>query len=84
MSQPTNGVLPVPAAVLQRQIPPNNARGPPARKPTPPRLKVVIRRLPPGLTEAEFFSAIPNGEQWKSGAGKVDWFDYKAGKVSKE
>ena len=45
-------------------------------------MKVVVRRLPPGLTEEEFISVL--GDQWKSGQGKVDWFKYKTGKDSKE
>jgi regulator of nonsense transcripts 3 len=77
MSQ-SNGV---PPTVLQR-VPPNNApRGTP-RKPTPPRLKVLIRRLPPGLTETEFYAII--GAEWKTGAGKADWANYEPGKISKE
>ncbi|KAL8895185.1 MAG: hypothetical protein Q9207_008271 [Kuettlingeria erythrocarpa] len=47
-----------------------------------PRLKLVIRRLPPGLTEAEFQTAL--GSEWKVGNGKVDWAIFKAGKVSKD
>jgi regulator of nonsense transcripts 3 len=45
-------------------------------------LKVVVRRLAPALTEAEFMKLI--GEEWKVGAGRVDWFSYKPGKVSIE
>jgi regulator of nonsense transcripts 3 len=41
-----------------------------------------VRRLAPGLTEEEFLSVL--GEEWKVGEGKVDWFQYKAGKDSKE
>jgi regulator of nonsense transcripts 3 len=77
----TNGVLPVSATVLQKQSSHNNTRGA-SRKGAGPRLKVVIRRLAPGLTEAEFQNAL--GEEWKLGAGKVDWFEYHAGKASKE
>lgn len=44
--------------------------------------KVVIRRLPPGLTEEEFWGFI--GEKWKVGQGLVDWFDYQQGKVVQE
>ncbi|KAI4171175.1 MAG: hypothetical protein LQ346_008766 [Caloplaca aetnensis] len=47
-----------------------------------PRLKLVIRRLPPGLTEDEFQTAL--GTEWKVGNGKVDWAIFKAGKVSKD
>ncbi|CAD6504380.1 BgTH12-06110 [Blumeria graminis f. sp. triticale] len=51
-------------------------------KPPFPRLKVIIRRLPPGLAEAEFRSSL--GREWEVGQGKVDWLLYKAGKVSKD
>jgi regulator of nonsense transcripts 3 len=82
-SQSANGVLPIPAAVLLKQsAPPNAPRGPARSKPTSPRLKVAIRRLPPGLTEEEFQGVL--GDDWKVGGGKVDWFVYKAGKISKE
>jgi regulator of nonsense transcripts 3 len=47
-----------------------------------PRLKVVIRRLPPGLTQGELEAAL--GEDWKLGGGRVDWMIYKPGKVSNE
>jgi len=43
---------------------------------------MVIRRLPPGLTQEEFESSM--GEQWQVHAGKVDWAVYKPGKISKE
>lgn len=74
-----NGVLPV--AVLQRgNAPAQQApRGPKAAQ---PRLKLVLRRLPPGLTKAEFETAI--GDEWKVGTGKVDWLSYRKGKISKE
>jgi regulator of nonsense transcripts 3 len=44
--------------------------------------KVVIRRLPPGLTEDEFVNIL--GDTWKSGNGKVGWFQYEKGKISTE
>lgn len=44
--------------------------------------KVVIRRLPPGLTESEFLTIL--GDEWKLGAGKVGWFSYWPGKVSQQ
>lgn len=44
--------------------------------------KVIIRRLPPGLTEAEFISIL--GSEWAVGNGKVDWFSYAPGKVCNE
>lgn len=84
MTQPagnsTAGVLQIPAAATQK-----NASSAPAKKvPKPPasRLKLVIRRLPPGLTQAELEAAL--GQEWKVGAGKMDWLSYKPGKVSKE
>lgn len=47
-----------------------------------PRLKLIIRRLPPGLTRAEFETGL--GDDWKIGRGKVDWYQFKPGKISKE
>lgn len=44
--------------------------------------KVIIRRLPPGMTEAECLSIL--GSEWAVGNGKVDWFSYAVGKVSNE
>ncbi|BCR90144.1 putative nonsense-mediated mRNA decay protein Upf3 [Aspergillus chevalieri] len=73
----TGGVLPIPAAATQKNAPAKKAPKPPA-----PRLKLLIRRLPPGLTEEEFRHAV--GEAWMAGAGKVDWFQYRPGKVSKD
>lgn len=73
-----NGVLPV--AVLQKNAPAaQTSRGP---KATQPRLKLICRRLPPGLTEGEFKAIL--GDEWKQGAGRVDWFKYKKGKITKE
>lgn len=51
-------------------------------KPPAPRLKVIIRRLPPGLTQEEFFATL--GQEWDLGQGKVDWVIFKPGKASKE
>jgi len=44
--------------------------------------KVVIRRLAPGMTEEEFSNIL--GDAWKSGNGKVGWFSYHPGKISKD
>ncbi|KAJ9201559.1 hypothetical protein DTO164E3_3452 [Paecilomyces variotii] len=79
ISKPTGGVLPISASATQK-----NASTPSksSAKPPTPRLKLLVRRLPPGLTQVEFQSAL--GEEWKLGAGKVDWFQYKEGKVSKD
>jgi regulator of nonsense transcripts 3 len=51
-------------------------------KATAARLKLLIRRLPPGLTQLEFEEIL--GAEWKVEGGKVDWFLYKCGKVSTE
>ncbi|KAJ4296502.1 hypothetical protein N0V90_006547 [Kalmusia sp. IMI 367209] len=72
-----NGVLPV--TVLHKNAPASAPRGPKAPS---PRLKLVCRRLPPGLTKAEFETIL--GEDWKVGAGKVDWLHYRKGKISKD
>ncbi|KAI1912820.1 hypothetical protein LOZ65_005914 [Ophidiomyces ophidiicola] len=49
-------------------------------KASTPRLKLLIRRLPPGLVRAEFSAAL--GEEWAVGNGRIDWFIYKPGKVA--
>src|SRR5437667_8283700 len=77
----TNGILNISGSATQPD--PQAA----AHKSTPsksagPRLKVVIRRLAPGLTQVELQAAL--GEDWKLGRGRVDWIIYKPGKVSKE
>jgi regulator of nonsense transcripts 3 len=75
-----NGVLQISTAALNK--PASTTPKNPGGKANAPRLKIVIRRLAPGLTEAEFKEAI--GDEWKVGGGKVDWLVFKAGKVSKE
>ncbi|KAH8803793.1 putative regulator of nonsense transcripts 3A [Hyaloscypha sp. PMI_1271] len=72
-----NGVL----AITASQTSGNGIRSV-VSKPLSPKLKVVIRRLAPGLTEAEFTSIL--GDGWSLGQGKVDWFLYKPGKDSKD
>ncbi|KAF7196681.1 hypothetical protein HII31_02051 [Pseudocercospora fuligena] len=62
------GVLPVNAATRAA-----------ASKGPAPRLKLEIRRLPPGLTLTEFEEIL--SEEWKPGNGKVDWREYRQGKV---
>lgn len=79
IAKPTGGVLPISASATQKNASASSKST--AKAPTP-RLKLVVRRLPPGLTQGEFESAL--GEEWKLGASKVDWFQYKEGKVSKE
>ncbi|KHN98274.1 Regulator of nonsense-mediated decay, UPF3 [Metarhizium album ARSEF 1941] len=61
----------------------NDGEGPPkaARsKPQNEGEKVVVRRLPPGMTKQEFISIV--GPEWEVSRGKVDWFSYVAGKIS--
>lgn len=72
----TNGVL----AVTASQTAGNGTKPVAARAAL--KLKVIIRRLAPGLTEAEFVSIL--GDDWSVGQAKVDWFVYKPGKDSKE
>lgn len=75
------GVLQIPVSATQKGTPaPAPAKS--AAKPAAPRLKLIVRRLPPGLTQAEFETNL--GDDWKVGSGQVDWFQYKPGKVSKE
>lgn len=75
----TAGLLQVPAAATQKSA---NIAAKKPNKPPAPRLKLLIRRLPPGMTQQEFQDAL--GEEWKVGAGMADWLQYKPGKVSKE
>ncbi|KAF1834231.1 hypothetical protein BDW02DRAFT_569243 [Decorospora gaudefroyi] len=70
-----NGVLPV--TLLQKNPPAQAPRGP---KPAQPRLKLICRRLPPGLTKTEFVEAL--GDDWKLGAGRIDWINYRKGNIS--
>ncbi|KAI6781374.1 Regulator of nonsense transcripts-like protein [Emericellopsis cladophorae] len=44
--------------------------------------KLVVRRLPPGMTEEEFVTIL--GSEWEVDKGKVDWFDFVAGGISKD
>jgi regulator of nonsense transcripts 3 len=44
--------------------------------------KVVVRRLPPAMTEQEFVTIL--GDEWRVGRGRVDWFSYWPGKVSQQ
>ena len=77
----SKGVLQIPASVTKKPT----STGPPSKsagRAGAPKLRLIVRRLPPGLTETEFWTAI--GEEWKIGAGKVDWGAYKEGKVSRE
>jgi regulator of nonsense transcripts 3 len=72
-----NGVLPMPVTQTS-----TNAPRPTATRQSSQKLKLIVRRLAPALTETEFLAVI--GDDWKAGNGKVDWFRYQAGKDSKE
>ena len=77
IAKPTGGVLPIANVTGEANI---QADAP--AKTLQSKLKVVVRRLPPGLTKLEFEDAL--GDEWKLGNGKVSWVEYKPGKVSKE
>ncbi|KAK5662873.1 hypothetical protein OQA88_6284 [Cercophora sp. LCS_1] len=74
--------------VLSRKI--NGIAGPsvnetpkaPRVKPPPEGEKVVVRRLPPSMTEDEFVAIL--GDEWRVGNGKVGWVSYFPGKVSQQ
>ncbi|KAL4918332.1 Smg-4/UPF3 family-domain-containing protein [Aspergillus aurantiobrunneus] len=78
LSKSRGGVLQIPASETQKSTPASKK----APKPAAPRLKLLVRRLPPGLTQDEFETAL--GTEWKIGAGRVSWSQYKPGKVSKD
>ncbi|RMZ82415.1 hypothetical protein DV737_g2114, partial [Chaetothyriales sp. CBS 132003] len=72
------GVLPVNAAATKKPgAPPKQGNRAPV-----PKLRLIVRRLAPGLTEAEFWTAM--GEEWQVGKGKVEWAGFKDGQVSKD
>lgn len=63
--------------------PPNEGSSKTGKTKAPPTgKKVVIRRLPPGMTAEEFWAIL--GDQWKDGNGKVDWTQFHAGIISQE
>ncbi|KAL3469634.1 Smg-4/UPF3 family-domain-containing protein [Aspergillus californicus] len=78
LSKSAGGVLQIPVSATQKNAPASRR----APKPPAPRLKLLVRRLPPGLTQEEFETAV--GAEWKVGAGKISWIQYKPGKVSKD
>ncbi|MCJ1400742.1 hypothetical protein MMC11_003950 [Xylographa trunciseda] len=70
-----------PRYAIARHRPANNVGSTPARAALP-RMKIVIRRLPPGLTDQEFYESL--GEQWRLGGERVDWASFKPGKISRD
>jgi regulator of nonsense transcripts 3 len=78
MAKLSEGVLPIPLSVTQKASSPAKNKS----KTAASRLKLLIRRLPPGLTQAEFETQL--GDEWKLGSGRVDWSLFKNGRISKE
>jgi regulator of nonsense transcripts 3 len=76
----TPGILEAPAAARAPQSRPQAKQ--PQNKIEEPRLKVVIRRLPPGLTQQELEATL--GPDWTPGGGRVDYFNFKQGKMDRE
>ncbi|KAI1799167.1 Smg-4/UPF3 family-domain-containing protein [Daldinia bambusicola] len=70
-----NGVLPGSSASG-----PNETPKTPKTKDASRGKKVLVRRLPPGITEAEFWAIL--GDEWKSGNGKVEWTRFQEGQIS--
>lgn len=77
-AKPT-GLLPV--SVTERTHPASGVKQT-SQKPMRSKQKVVVRRLPPGLTQQEFERSL--GENWKANEKKFSWVCFKQGKVSKE
>ncbi len=75
-----NGVLSIPASATQKKS--GLTHEAQLFRAAGARLKIVIRRLPPGLTQPEFEETL--GEDWATAGDRVDWAVYKPGKVSKE
>ncbi|KAH9893875.1 Smg-4/UPF3 family-domain-containing protein [Xylariomycetidae sp. FL2044] len=70
----TNGVLPVSTG---------QTSGKTTKSKTPTQgKKVLIRRLPPGMTADEFWAIL--GDEWKDGNGKVVWSRFHDGSISQD
>ncbi|KAG6037669.1 hypothetical protein E4U41_004856 [Claviceps citrina] len=72
---------------VDKRGPSKNANDGDAPQPKSPRSKahnegekVVIRRLPPGMTQQELVTIL--GPDWEVAKGRVDWFSYIPGKIS--
>lgn len=75
-SQGQGGVIPISATSVNAGPRENSGKNAAIRN------KVVLRRLPPGLTSAELEDAL--GDEWKQGKGRINWTSFKPGKPSKE
>ncbi|KAL9625156.1 MAG: hypothetical protein Q9160_000557 [Pyrenula sp. 1 TL-2023] len=82
MSKPANGVLPAPSAIMKKPGSSTTPATKPVVRAPDPKLKLILRRLAPGLTQTELENAL--GDEWKAGGGKVEWYAYKQGKISKD
>ncbi|KAI8964687.1 Smg-4/UPF3 family-domain-containing protein [Daldinia sp. FL1419] len=72
-----NGISPVSSTPAANETPKA------AKSKDPPRgKKVLIRRLPPGITEAELWAIL--GDEWKNGNGKVEWSRFQEGQISQD
>ncbi|KAL6357557.1 hypothetical protein LRP88_07728 [Fusarium phalaenopsidis] len=83
LSRRANGVLPAPPSQTSETT--KKANEGDAPKPAKTKAhnegeKLVIRRLPPGMTQEEFVSIL--GNAWELGKGRVDWFSFAPGKIS--
>ncbi|PNY28452.1 Regulator of nonsense transcripts UPF3 [Tolypocladium capitatum] len=86
LSRWANGMPRAAASVFGESLTRNASGGEPSRrartKAQDEGVKLIIRRLPPGMTEAEFVLIL--GSNWEVNKGKVDWLSYCPGKVSKD
>ncbi|KAI0130983.1 Smg-4/UPF3 family-domain-containing protein [Daldinia grandis] len=73
----SNGVLPISSTPTANETP-KASKG----KDSLRGKKVLIRRLPPGIAEGEFWTIL--GEEWKSGNGKAEWTQFQEGQISQD
>ena len=81
-SRTANGVLPASHAKSQPQAGAGTSSRAGKGKTPVEGQKVVLRRLPPGITEQETVAFL--SDEWKPGGAKVGWFSFQAGKISKD
>ncbi|KAI1765211.1 Smg-4/UPF3 family-domain-containing protein [Hypoxylon sp. FL1150] len=72
-----NGILPAPTLEVASDTPKASRAKDPLRG-----KKTIVRRLPPGMTEAEFWALL--GDEWKVGKGKVGWTKFHDGHISQD
>ena len=76
----SNGIIPIPAHATQKQTTSTLPKS--STKVSTPKLKIIVRQLPPALSLIEFESIL--GDDWRVHKGKVDWLQYKPGKIPRE